>query len=183
MKSLKGHFLVASKYLRDPNFARTVVLMLQHDSQGALGIVLNRPGDKSVRQVWELAGQPPCSRDDAIHVGGPVPGPLLALHTVEEFSEQVVSSGLYYSVERDKLDYVVRQDDAPCRLFSGHAGWGSRQLEAELKAGGWLTTPASVNDVFADHQKMWRTVMQRIGLSIMAPGMAPDRMPDDPSLN
>ena len=74
-KSLAGHFLVASRYLRDPNFAHSVVLMIHHDREGAMGVVINRPSDKSVRDVWEMIGNDPCDRDDLIFVGGPVPGP------------------------------------------------------------------------------------------------------------
>ena len=183
MQSLKGHFLVASRYLRDSNFAQSVVLMLQHDLEGALGVVLNRPGNKTVREVWELTGQEPCPLDDPIHVGGPVPGPLMAVHTIEELSEREITPELFFSVERDALNRIVRHPQGRCRLFSGHAGWGSGQLEGELKAGGWLTTAATVDDVFADYEELWRTVVQRIGLNIMAPGIDPERMPEDPSLN
>ena len=76
-KWLAGHFLVASRYLRDPNFAQSVVLMIHHDHQGAMGVVINRPSDKTVREVWEMIGNDPCDRDEPIFVGGPVPGPLV----------------------------------------------------------------------------------------------------------
>lgn len=183
MNSLKGHFLVASRYLTDPNFAQTVVLMLQHDADGALGVVLNRPGNKTVGEVWELMGQESCPVDAPIHVGGPVPGPLMAVHTIEDLSEREITPELFFSVERDALNQIVRREMNQCRLFSGHAGWGGGQLEGELEAGGWLTTKASVEDVFSDYNDIWRTIVGRIGLNIMAPGIDPGHLPDDPSLN
>ena len=136
-KSLTGHFLVASRYLRDPNFARCVVLMIHHSDEGAMGVVLNRPSDKSVREVWEMIGNDPCDRDDLIYIGGPVPGPLVAVHALEAFSEREVLPGLYVSTHRDALDLIVRKQDHPCRLYSGNAGWGAGQLEGELEAGGY----------------------------------------------
>lgn len=182
-KSLAGHFLVASRYLRDPNFAQTVVLMIHHDREGAMGVVINRPSDKTVREVWDLIGYDPCERDDRIFVGGPVPGPLVALHSLEAFSEQEIVQGLYFSTHRDALDLIVRKTNIPLRLCSGNAGWGSGQLEGELEAGGWLFTKATADDVFADHESIWKKVTQRIGLEIMVPELDRTDLPSDPSLN
>ncbi len=182
-RSLAGYFLVASRYLRDPNFVQSVVLMIHHDREGAMGVVINRPSDKSVREVWEMIGNDPCDCDNLIYVGGPVPGPLLALHRLEAFANHKVMPGLFVSTNRDSLDIIVRKKDIPLRLCSGNAGWGSGQLEGELEAGGWLFTRATVDDVFADHESIWKTVTQRIGLEIMAPNVDSEHMPTDPSLN
>jgi putative transcriptional regulator len=181
--SLAGHFLVASRYLRDPNFAQTVVLMIHHDQQGAMGVVINRPSDKTIREVWELIGNDPCDRDDPIFVGGPVSGPLVALHSFEAFSDHQVLPGLYFSTGRDTLDLLVRRKEVPLRLCSGNAGWSGGQLEDELEAGGWLTTKATIDDVFADHESIWKKVTQRIGLEIMVPDLLREGVPTDPSLN
>ena len=181
--SLAGHFLVASRYLRDPNFAQSVVLMIEHNDDGALGVVINRPADKTVRDVWEIIGYDPCDREELIYVGGPVPGPLVAVHTMEPFSEREVVPGVYVATHRDALDLMVHKKEATLRLYSGHAGWGSGQLEGELEAGGWLTTSATRDDIFADHESIWKTVTQRIGLEIMAPELDDKLVPPDPSLN
>jgi putative transcriptional regulator len=183
MKSLAGHFLVASRYLSDPNFARSVVLMIQHDHQGAVGVVINRPSDKSIREVWEIIGYDVCERDDRVFVGGPVPGPLVSIHALERFSEHEILPGLYFSRRAELIDKIVRRTDLPFRLYSGQAGWGSGQLEAELEAGGWLYTRAAKDDVFEDHETIWKTVTQRIGLEIMAPELDREHVPPDPSLN
>jgi putative transcriptional regulator len=182
-KSLQGHFLVASRYLRDPNFARSVVLMIHHNEEGAMGVVINRPSEKTVREVWEMIGNDPCDLDDRIFIGGPVPGPLLAIHTSSPFSEHGLLPDLYASWHKDALDLIVRRRDEHFRLYSGHAGWGSGQLEGELEAGGWLFTQATRDEVFADHETIWKTVTQRIGLEIMAPDLDREHVPPDPSLN
>jgi putative transcriptional regulator len=182
-KFLTGHFLVASRYLRDPNFARSVVLMIQHDRDGAMGLVINRPSDKTVGEVWELIGNDPCEREDYIFIGGPVPGPIIALHDVEVFSQHEVLPGLHVATHKDALDVLVRRGEARLRLFSGHSGWGKGQLEGEMDAGGWLSTRASLEDVFAEFESLWNTVTQRIGLEIMAPNVDSEHLPPDPSLN
>src|SRR6476659_11275880 len=114
-KFLAGHFLVASRYLRDPNFVQSVVLMIHHDHEGAMGVVINRPSDKTVREVWEMIGNDPCERSDRIYVGGPVPGPLVALHPLQAFSDHQVVPGLFVSTHRDALDLIVRRKDVPLR--------------------------------------------------------------------
>ena len=182
-KSLTGHFLVASRYLRDPNFAKSVVLMIHHTDEGAMGVVINRPSEKSLREVWEAIGNDPCEREDVIYIGGPVPGPVVAVHSLKDFAEHEVLPDLYVSMHRDALDLIVRTKDASVRLFSGNAGWSGGQLEGEMEAGGWLTTPATIEDVFADHESIWKRVTQRIGLEIMAPELDLQRVPHDPSLN
>jgi putative transcriptional regulator len=181
--SLTGHFLVASRYLRDPNFAKSVVLMIRHDEEGAVGVVINRPADKTVREVWDSIGFDPCDRDDFLYVGGPVPGPLVAVHALAPYSESEVLPGVHVSMHRDAIDLIVRKKDQPLRLYSGHAGWGSGQLESELEAGGWLSIEATKDDVFADHESIWKNVTERIGLEIMAPHLDEKLVPPDPSLN
>ena len=183
MESLAGQLLVASPQLRDPNFLRTVVLMIQHSEEGALGVVLNRPGGKTVREVWDMIDFDPVERDDVVYVGGPVPGPIIAVHTDEELADHPIGAGLFASTQNTSVDALVRQGDHPVRLYSGHSGWGGGQLEGELEVGGWLTTGATIDDAFADPETLWRTVTGRIGFSIMAPGLDRSRFPDDPSMN
>src|SRR3972149_3335206 len=114
-KSLAGHFLVASRYLRDPNFAQSVVLVIHHNDEGAMGVGINRPWDKTVRDVWEMIQYAPCDREDHIFIGGPVPGPLVAVHTLEPFSEREVLPGVYVATHRDALDLIVRKKNVPRR--------------------------------------------------------------------
>lgn len=182
-KCLTGNFLVASRHLRDPNFARSVVLMIQHTNEGAMGVVINRPSEKSVREVWEMIGNDPCECEDLIFIGGPVPGPLIALHTLEPFADHLVLPNLFVSTHKDAIDLIVRRKNVSLRLFSGHAGWGGGQLESEIEAGGWLFTKASQDEVFADPQTIWKSVTQRIGLEIMAPAVPQEHVPPDPSWN
>ena len=80
MDSLRGQLLIAPPHLTDPNFAKTVVFIVQHDTEGAFGLVLNRPSDTGIHEVWEKMRGRRCARRDFLYVGGPVQGPLMLLH-------------------------------------------------------------------------------------------------------
>lgn len=183
---IAGKLLVASQQLRDPNFARSVVLMLEHTDDGALGVLLNRPSPKTIEQVWQSLDAKPVDNSQPVFLGGPVPGPLIALHTRESLSESAVLPGLYMSVQRDVIDQLVRDADQPLRLYSGHSGWGNGQLEDEMQIGGWHTVDAKVEDVFGDeraNQTLWERVLQRIALDIMLPGIDEEHLPPDSRWN
>jgi len=186
MPSLSGKLLVASRLLRDPNFARTVVLLLEHSDEGALGVILNRPSPKTVRHVWESIDEPECDNDDLIYLGGPVQGPLIALHATEELGEKQVLPGIFMSVQKESIEQLVRSPELPARLYSGHSGWGGSQLEGELKEGGWHTVAARPDDLLRDddtNESLWADTLQRISLDILMPGISPDDLPPDPSWN
>lgn len=186
MPSIAGKLLVASRKLRDPNFARSVVLMIEHSLEGALGLILNRPSPNTVAALWESIGEPHLANDQLVYLGGPVPGPLIVLHTSQELGEKPVLPGLFMSVQKDVIEQIVRTPEIPHRLYSGHSGWGANQLEAELEAGGWVVGPALLEDPLApDSQvgQLWDRVLHRISLSIMLPGIPPDRLPPESNWN
>ncbi|MCA9239848.1 MAG: YqgE/AlgH family protein, partial [Planctomycetales bacterium] len=157
--------------------------LLEHGEQGALGVVLNRVSDQTVSEVWDAIDADPCDCDQLMNIGGPVSGPLIALHTSEELSDKEVLPGLFMSLQRDQIDQLVRQAEHAFRLYSGNSGWGGGQLEGEMEIGGWLTTPAKAEDVFADPDDLWRDVTSRIGLKIMLPEKQRGKLPPDASLN
>jgi len=159
------------------------VLIVQHTSEGAFGLVINRPSDRNVREVWSLLGDEPCACDLPMYAGGPVDGPLAALHTDAALAEQEVCPGVYCSAEKERLDQLVQQPPWGLRIFNGYSGWGEDQLENELEAGGWLTAPASVGDVFGDADEVWCRLSRQINLDILASALDPKHVPDDPSLN
>jgi putative AlgH/UPF0301 family transcriptional regulator len=86
-------------------------------------------------------------------------------------------------LNHDALDVIVRRQDSAVRIYRAHAGWGGGQLEGEMEAGGWLSTRATIDDVFADHETIWKTATQRTGLEIMAPELDREHVPPDPSMN
>ena len=182
MNSLQGHFLIAAPNLDDPNFFRTVVLMIEHHDLGAMGVVLNRPSDKLLREVWSQVSDAPCETDEPIYVGGPVSGPLLAVHDREEYSELEVLPGVHLATNKGALSALVASQTAKVRYVADYAGWGKGQLESELQMGGWLTTPATSELVFSDPDPLWSEVVE-IAEDLIRRIIPPDQMPPDPSVN
>jgi putative transcriptional regulator len=182
MENLKGHLLVASPHLLDPNFVRTVVLLIHHSEEGAFGVVLNRPADNTIKELWDQVGETPCSSERRVNVGGPVAGPLMAIHTEEDLAELEILPGVYFAAQRDHLEKLL-ESEHPYRVFVGHSGWGGGQLENELKEGAWLTTPATVDQVFDDDSDLWKKVAQHIGESMLSSTLGIRHVPKDPSMN
>lgn len=183
MRSLKGHLLVASRHLKDPNFVRTVVLMIHHSEEGAFGVVLNRPAENTIEELWREVGGSPCQVKGQINVGGPVSGPLIAIHTDQSLSELEVLPGVYFAAQREHLEKLLVQDKYLFRLFVGHSGWGGGQLESELEEGAWLTTEATLDYVFYEDGDLWSEVTQQIGRAMMTSALKIKRVPPDPSVN
>ncbi|MEX0699592.1 MAG: YqgE/AlgH family protein [Acidimicrobiia bacterium] len=172
-----GQLLVASPFLMDFNFARTVVLVLQHDDEGALGVVLNRPSDEAVDAhlpEWAQRLEDP----GVVFVGGPVE-PSVAIGVVrnQRPSEPTAVTGVgMVDLSADPAATTA----GPIRVFSGYSGWGVGQLEAELEEGAWIVVPALAPDVFTERpQELWSEVLRRQGgkLAMLA------FYPSDPSLN
>jgi len=183
MKSTKGHFLIASPHLADSNFFRSVVLMVQHDEEGAFGLVLNRPTNNTILDLWHMVSEEPCSTDAPVHLGGPVPGPLVAIHSDMELAEVEILAGVYFAATKEVIEQIVSQTDRLFRLFVGYSGWGPAQLDGEMEAGGWLIEPATREDVFSNYEDLWNRVARRIGLEILAPSIRRSEIPEDPSMN
>lgn len=182
MKSLQGNFLVASPKLGDSNFLRTVVLMIQHDEDGAMGLVLNRPTETTIQEVWQRVVEEPCDCTAPVYIGGPVPGPLIAVHNLPDCSESEVLPGVFVATQRATLERLF-ETTSKFRLFSGYSGWGGGQLEDELKVGGWLLLEATADRVFADPDGLWKEVTSEIGQDILGTGLDAKHVPDDPSMN
>lgn len=183
MKSLQGHFLVASPHLADANFYKGVVLMIKHDEEGAFGLVLNRPTENTVGEVLRMIGVENVGCQAPIYLGGPVRGPLIALHRLKSAAEAEVLPGIYFAADRDKLEKLAVQTAKPFRFFMGYSGWAGGQLEDELSAGGWLTRKANKTLVFRDAEDLWEQVTRNIGENILNKAVKVKHVPDDPSLN
>lgn len=183
MNSIAGQFLVASPHLKDGNFLRTVVLMINHDEDGAFGLVLTRPKNETLKDIWEMIGSPSCPVNDPLFWGGPVPSPLIALHDRADLSETEVMADVYLSTHKDKLEELVAKCHRPLRIFTGYSGWGAGQLEGELKAGGWLLTPATGPLIFGPYENLWDEAIARVGAEILRDVLPPGGAPSDPSCN
>jgi putative transcriptional regulator len=180
MKSLQGHILIAPPALRDPNFAQTVVLMIQHSEEGALGLVLNRPLETSVRDAVQEVISTPCNYEGPLHQGGPCQGPLMVVHTQADAGEIEVFEGVYFTTAQEKVQWLMEYNTGSIKYFSGYAGWAAGQLEAELEAGGWYVAMIDAAHIFAADEDPWQQLVARITLGS---SINPKIIPKDPQLN
>ena len=164
---LRGQFLISAKSLRDPNFFKTVILLLEHNQHGAMGLVVNRPSSVTVSQVLSEHFELP-ETGEVVFMGGPVePGNLFILHNAVEFdfSESPPLEGVFVGCTKDVFESVVRSvaegdEEARFRVFSGCAGWSPKQLEGEIGRGDWLLHDASAEFVFHKAPyEVWDTLM------------------------
>src|SRR3954468_7502112 len=109
MTSLKGQLLVATPQLLAPIFTRSVILMLDHSEEGAAGGILNRPTEANVASIAEQVFKDASDWDKPISLGGPVPGPLIVLHSLEELADQTVLPGVFSTVDAEKVRELVRR--------------------------------------------------------------------------
>ncbi len=183
MASLTGQLLVAGPELNDPNFFRSVVLVFQHDDEGAAGLILNRQLPISVEKVASEALQMQFVGDQPLFWGGPVEGPLMALHTRVSLAELQVLPGLFFSMQRPNIQSLLERGGRDFRIFTGYAGWGAGQLEAELAAGGWLTLAATAEGALGPPEPLWRQACEEIGISIILPRRSPGPQPPSAEWN
>jgi putative transcriptional regulator len=183
MQSYAGRLLVATPRLIDPNFARTVILLLDHDEDGALGVVINRPTRLPLHAVlpsWSDAVVDP----PLLFTGGPVDtesalGVALAVGggPLDSFKRLAGDYGL---VDLEAEPFEVLGGVVGVRVFSGYAGWDSGQLEYEIVEGSWYVVEAMTTDVLhPDPDGLWREVLRRQpgDLAYLA------TLPEDPTLN
>ena len=157
-------------------------MLFQHTEEGASGVILNRPSDVSIAKVWDEVAKEPSDCQDFVNIGGPVEGPLIALHSSLTLAETPVIEGVFLSMGRDNLNQLVNQSDQQFKIYSGYSGWGPGQLESEIEQGGWLTLPANVNQVFDSPEGLWKQVCSQVGHDILKPHIG-KILPTDPSLN
>jgi putative transcriptional regulator len=161
-----GMLLVATPVLLDPNFSDTVVLLLDADEDGAVGVVINRPSTVPVVDVLEPWGHL-VAEPLRLFVGGPVSQEgALAVAALKPDSPAPVGfrpvTGTLGVLDLDTPTEVVDGALGGLRIFVGYAGWGAGQLEREIEEGSWYVVPGETPDVFrAETATLWRDVLRR----------------------
>ena len=167
-ESLRGRLLVATPTLLDPNFVHTVVLMLEHSPEGAVGVVLNRPSEIPLGEALPTWGRVP-SDPPVVFAGGPVqPGGVIGLARIGAVGEDAPPVGvtpLWRGL--GSVDLEVQPDEVfprvdRFRLFAGYSGWGAHQLESELAANSWFVVDRDPTDMWTvEPEVLWTRVLRR----------------------
>jgi putative transcriptional regulator len=181
MDSLKGQLLLASPALFDPNFRRAVVIVTEHNDEGAAGLILNRRSETAVAEAVPALA-PLVSEEELVYIGGPVQqSAVLVLARFEDTDDAVEPIvGDVGFIPGDGDFAVLAGTTRQARVFAGYAGWGPGQLEAELEDVSWIVEVVGDLDLFPEPAAdLWGTVLRRKGGVYRVLAM----MPDDPSRN
>lgn len=167
---LAGRLLVATPKIGDPNFDRTVILVLAHGEEGAFGVVLNRPSDREAAELvpaWGDRAAPP----SLMFLGGPVaPNAVVALGLATDAAADGVDEsegrqwlfGRMVTIDLNRPPDEIGAGIVSVRLFAGSAGWSPGQLEGEIATGGWWVVDATDTDaVDPDPERLWVAVLRR----------------------
>lgn len=164
MESLRGRLLVSSGGLFDPNFRHTVVLVGDHDEEGAAGVVLNRPSPRAVAEALPPLA-PLVDPGTPLYRGGPVQptSPVLLAEFVHpDLADLLVFERIGFLVGEVPADLQAGIERV--RVFAGYSGWGPGQLEREMTENSWIVAPARVDDVFTHQpESLWSRVLRRLG--------------------
>jgi putative transcriptional regulator len=163
-KSLQGQLILDGGKLHGSFFHRSVVLICQHDSEGALGLILNRSTENKVGQAL-VANLPEMIKEQSLFIGGPVqPKALSFLHTDEFLPEANVMANLNLGHSMDALMDLSESFSATqkLKLFAGYAGWSAGQLDNEMSRHDWLVHPATLDLVFhPEPDQLWKKIMKQ----------------------
>jgi putative transcriptional regulator len=171
---LTGHLLIAMPTMMDPNFVRTVTYICEHNDKGALGIVINRPLDMKLREVFEqlsLENPDPQIACQPVLRGGPVQterGFVLHEPTDEWDSTVPVTGSVHLTTSQDILAAMAAGQGPKRTLMAlGYAGWGAGQLEMEISANAWLNVPASADILFdTPFKDRWQKAARLLGIDL-----------------
>jgi putative transcriptional regulator len=173
-QSLANYFLIAMPNLSDPNFARTVTLICEHSSKGAMGIVINRVTDLKMSDIFsqmEIDGEASHHLDMPVHIGGPVQssrGFVLHEPLGSWESTLAITDSLGVSTSRDIL-VALAENRGPehCLLALGYAGWSAGQLEHEIAENAWLSGPADSQILFSlPPEARWNAAVKHLGVDL-----------------
>ena len=167
MSDLAPGILIAVPQMDDPNFARSVVLLVEHSESGAMGITFNRPSDVQLQDIAKEHGMEVHAGAGYAFIGGPVQRERgFLVHRRRDLGDSVeLDDDVFLSVSTDALRTLLAGDPDAYRLCLGYAGWGPGQLEREMVAGGWINSSITNKRVFdTPVDKIWDAVIRDLGI-------------------
>ncbi len=163
--------MLAMPQLEDPNFTRSVILMIEHNEEGSFGLIVNRPSDLLVADVLSSLGiEWTSDPEELVWSGGPVmPRTGWVLHEPVDIPDEEgkvdVTPEIVLSTSPDRLRAIAQAPPPRVRFVLGFSGWGPAQLESELAAGAWITAEVTPELIFnTPAEEMWETVLRSLGI-------------------
>ncbi len=172
-----GDVLLAQPFMADPNFKRSAVLLCEHNDEGSLGFIMNKPLDMCIDEL--IADFPDFDSD--VFFGGPVQTDTIHyIHNVGDLLENSlqIAEGVYWGGDFDKLKFLIDSElilPANIRFFVGYSGWSDGQLDDEMVYGSWITAYMHANYIFKSKpERLWQQVMRHKGNTYSVIAQMPD---------
>jgi len=178
----KGRLLASEPYLSDPNFERTIILLTEHNEEGTVGFVLNKPSESRIGDVMPDITHIDCP----VFVGGPVQQDTLHyIHRIEGISDAIpITEGVYWGGNFEQILLLIETgqiDEENIKFFLGYSGWSTGQLEEELKVNSWIVGNRAAQELIFETEpdQMWKKSLKSLGgrFSMYS------NYPVDPSMN
>lgn len=172
MNSLKNHFIISVPHLNDPLFEKAVIYLCQHDSQGAIGLIINKVIDYNNISLKDSTSDDKFNKyfkGNYFYIGGPVlTNRILFLHNSHEISNSIhISAEVSISGDIEKLNSIQKSKEFKCKMFLGHAGWNNGQLEREIENGDWLIQESNADLIFEKKvDNIWLMATTSLGIEI-----------------
>ncbi len=184
MQSLKGHLLIAAPQLSSPMFSRSVILMLDHNEDGAMGVIVNQPINTTISDLAGKIFETDFEWSKPLHLGGPVPGSLLVLHTLENLGDHEVIPGVFVTLDASSVQELIRERIEPSLVIANYSGWGPGQLEGEFDCDSWVTLPATSEYLFwTGERDLWKVVVGEVNARKLLDYLGLKTGPVDPTWN
>lgn len=183
-----GKLLIASPQVSAGfPYDRAVVLVLQDSDEGVFGVVLNRPASPEMLLAWQNhAGQPTFAAERLV-AGGPVEGPVLAIHREQKLAELEIQGGLFVSVRQDAIERLSEmeffEEEVSYRIVLGAVSWNFGQLEKEIENGSWFVVDGEPDSVFSDPSTLWERSVRKYGADSIKRLTGIREFPSSPLLN
>jgi putative transcriptional regulator len=163
-----GTFLVAARSMQDPNFAQTVVFVIDYDAQGAFGLIIDRPSRHTLAEIWpEINGL----EAHPVYLGGPVfPNRLLFLLRSDDAPEGMrqVMPGVHLGSDELILKRIIARGEGEFRTYAGYSGWAPGQLDSEIARGDWHLFPGQRRFIFDPQPaEVWKELIQRVDIQVV----------------
>ncbi len=181
MNSFQGRFLVAAPHQLDPNFVRSVILVVEHPGAGAFGLIVNGPSEECRRRHRNSRRLSPEKVE--VFFGGPRAGPLMALHAKASLGEWQFLPGLFFSEKEKDVLALMRRAVQPCKIFFGYAAWEPGQLDHEVEQGLWQVVPAKPKQVFSKNIDLWEQLARQASRKQLQIMFKIKHIPADPLLD
>ncbi len=163
---------------------RTVVYILEHNDEGAIGLVLNRPLNLSVGELLSELTDREIKNGEPVFYGGPVDGLVMMIKSTLDVASE--SKAIFVASDSDRITKLADKeeyDSQSLRIFDGYSGWGASQLDHEMDEGSWLVWDIPPDQLFCEPEELWQTAVRQIGRDIIAQGVAGTELALDPTRN